>query len=239
MKVGKVIVCIFIAALITGSYGCSRISRPASSVNSSEQQANPNMKAISIYPHRTDTWVGDPIPYYDEASKTYHIYYLEDLRDGDSGYHPWSLFQTKDFVSFTDKGKVIPYSKNTGAQDNALGTGSVIRDLHGVYHAFYTGHNDGLAQKEAVMQATSTDLIHWKKKAGWMLWPSSNYSQTDFRDSAVICVKPKDEYWMLVTTRSQGKAVLARYTSTDLENWKDAGIFFTSDMGDGNMECPT
>lgn len=239
MKVGKVIVCIFMAALMTGSYGCNKISHPASSVNPSEQQTNPNMKAISIYPHRTDTWAGDPIPYYNEASKTYHIYYLEDLRDGDSGYHPWSLFQTKDFVSFTDKGKVIPYSKDTGAQDNALGTGSVIRDSHGIYHAFYTGHNGGLVQKEAIMQATSTDLLHWKKRAGWMLGPSANYSQTDFRDSAILYIKAKNEYWMLVTTRSQGKAVLARYTSTDLVNWKDSGIFFTSDMGDGNMECPT
>lgn len=89
------------------------------------------------------------------------------------------------------------------------------------------------------MQATSSDLLNWKKESGWILWPSSNYSQADFRDSAVLYIKPKNEYWMLVTTRSQGKAVLARYTSTDLENWKDTGIFFTSDMGDGNMECPT
>lgn len=115
MKVGKVIVCIFIATLMADSYGCSKVSRSASSVNHSEQQENPNMKAISIYPHHTDTWAGDPIPYYDKASNTYYIYYLEDLRDGDSGYHPWSLFQTKNFVSFTDKGKVIPYSKDTGA----------------------------------------------------------------------------------------------------------------------------
>lgn len=239
MKVRKAIACISIAAFMGGTYGCSTASSSASFAGQSGQRADQDVKAISIYPHRTDTWAGDPIPYYDEASGTYCVYYLEDLRDGDSGYHPWSLFQTKDFVSFADQGMVIPYSKDTQAQDNALGTGSVIRDSKGVYHAFYTGHNGGLAQKEAVMQAASTDLLHWEKKADFMLRPDENYSQTDFRDASVLYVKAKNEYWMLVTTRSQGKAVLARYISTDLENWEDAGIFFASDMGDGNMECPT
>lgn len=240
MKTVKVFICVFLMSLILGGIsGCNNkpetVSKSSASLSS--QKGHQTLKSTSIYPHQTNSWAGDPIPYY--TNGTFQIFYLDDLRDGAVGYHPWSLYQTKDFVTFQDRGIVIPYSRDTSAQDNALGTGSVIQDSNGVYHAFYTGHNDELALKETVMEAVSTDLVHWQKQTGWALRPGTEYSEKDFRDPAVLYIKAQKEYWMLVTTRSQGKAVLARYKSKNLKDWKDAGVFFTSDMGDGNMECPT
>ena len=39
-----------------------------------------------------------------------NIFYLADLRDGKTGYHPWALFETDDFCTYEDKGIVIPYA---------------------------------------------------------------------------------------------------------------------------------
>ena len=83
--------------------------------------------------------LGAPMPYFD--GEKFNIFYLEDLRDGDVGFHPWSLFTTNNFYEYNNEGQVIPYSKNTQDQDLALGTGSVIKDNNGVFHAFYTDHN--------------------------------------------------------------------------------------------------
>lgn len=193
---------------------------------------------LNIYPHGKTSWIGDPIPFYD--GKSFQIFYLDDLRDGASGYHPWSLYTTENLINYTGGGIAIPYAESPLAQDHALGTGSVIRGGDGLYHAFYTGHNDGLKQKEAIMEAVSTDLVHWTKSQGIVMAPSETYSTTDFRDPHVVYIKEKEEYWMLVTTRQNNIGIIAKFVSKDLKTWIDAGMFFRNDMGtDSNMECPT
>jgi beta-fructofuranosidase len=87
------------------------------------------------------------------------IYYLEDLRDDQTGFHPISLMTTTDFINYTDHGEVIPFVNDQNHQELALGTGSVIIDSDGLYHAFYTGHNGSLSPKEAIMHATSKDGV--------------------------------------------------------------------------------
>ena len=52
----------------------------------------------SIFPNTGYSWVGDPMPFYD--GENFRIFYLEDLRDGDMGFHPWSLMTTKDFTDY-------------------------------------------------------------------------------------------------------------------------------------------
>ena len=46
---------------------------------------------------------------------------------------------------------------------------------------------------------------------------------------------------MLITTRSNGRGIIARYSSKDLKNWQDQGVFFDNDTvaQDSNLECPT
>ncbi|WP_235334267.1 glycoside hydrolase family 32 protein [Pelosinus fermentans] len=133
------------------------------------------------------------------------------------------------------------YSQNEFAQDSALGTGSVMQEKDGLYHAFYTGFNWRKVPKEAIMHATSKDLINWTKIPGDKFFASAKYLHNDFRDPHVFYNDDYKEYWMLITTRTKNdKGVIALYTSKDLKNWADNGVFFDNDMGTtANMECPT
>jgi len=195
----------------------------------------------ALFPNTGYSWVGDTMPFYD--GEQFRIFYLEDMRDGDTGFHPWSLWTTKDFTDFHHDSWVIPYdTTNEFAKDSALGTGSVVRDKDGLYHAFYTGFNWRTMPKENIMHAVSTDLVSWQKLPEDTFRGSKPYIYDDtFRDPNVFYNADYDEYWMLITTRSKkARGVIARYTSKDLKHWENKGIFFENDMGsDANMECPT
>lgn len=206
--------------------------------NETEKYLGENMEDVQLFPALDTSFVGDPMPYYEDG--VFHVFYLEDLRDGKTGYHPWALFDTGNFYEYESRGEVIPYADSMEEQDIALGTGSVIKDKEGLYHAFYTGHNDTYEPREAVMHATSTDMVKWTKLPEDTLYAGETYSQNDFRDPYVRYVEEEDQYWMLVSTRSGDKGILAKYISKDLKTWEDDGTFFENDMGtDSNLECPT
>lgn len=78
----------------------------------------------------------------------------------------------------------------------------MIKDKEGLYHAFYTGHNDTYEPKEAVMHATSMDLDNWTKIPEDTVYAGETYSQDDFRDPYVLYVAEEQQYWMLISTRS-------------------------------------
>ena len=190
------------------------------------------------YPVSVEGFVGDTMPFFDDG--IYNIFYLCDQRNGKQGYHPWGLIETTNFTKFDDTGVVINYGDSIESQDIALGTGSVIRDEAGIYHAFYTGHNDTFSPKEAVMHATSTDMKNWEKIEEDTFTADSNYSTDDFRDPYVMYSEEDRCYLMFITTRKDNCGVIAKYSSDDLKTWTDEGVFFENDMGnDSNMECPT
>lgn len=195
----------------------------------------------AFFPAPADSFVGDPMPFYD--GEHFQVFFLDDLRDGRSGYHPWSLYTTDDLYHYSYTKEVIPFGATSNEQDIALGTGSVIRGDDGLYHAFYTGHNDVVRPdrpKEAVMHAVSRDLKTWEKRPGDTFDGRGTYSGDDFRDPYVLYVEEAKEYWMLVTTRKDQRGIIAKYTSRDLQSWTDAGVFFENDMGtDSNLECPS
>ena len=185
-----------------------------------------------------DAFVGDTMPFYDDGKM--NIFYLADQRDGKTGYHPWALMRTEDYCNYEDLGIVIPYAESAQQQDIALGTGCVIKGQDGLYHAFYTGHNDFYAPKEAIMHATSNDLLNWTKIPEDTFTSGGTYSDDDFRDPYVFYVESEGRYWMLVVTRYEKNGVIVKYTSDDLHTWKDEGVLFEDDMGYGtNMECPS
>ncbi len=193
---------------------------------------------IAIYPKTETGFVGDPMSYFD--GENFQIYYLEDLRDGQIGFHPFSLIKTNDFYHYENIGEVLPFVNEVDSPERALGTGSVIRDERGLYHAFYTGHNDELTPKEIILHATSKDGEKWQKFPEEGFFASNNYEKNDFRDPYVFWNDEKQQYWMLITTRANGIGVIAKYTSADLTNWQDEGIFFQNDLGnDANLECPS
>lgn len=104
----------------------------------------------------------------------------------------------------------------------------------------YTAHSPNPAStggvNEAVMLATSKDFREWEKNRTLLLKGGERYSNTDFRDPFVF--KGDDgKFHMLVSTRENGKGVLAEYVSDNLLDWTDAGVFMTM-MWDRFYECP-
>lgn len=192
----------------------------------------------ALYPRSAESFVGDPMPYFN--GKEFRIYYLEDLRDGQIGFHPFSLLTTQDFYNYQDEGEVIPFVNEVDSPERGLGTGSIIQDRSGTYHAFYTGHNGELEPKEVIMHATSRNGIDWEKIPEHTFEGDEMYEKNDFRDPYVFWEAESQRYWMLITTRQNGQGIIAKYTSEDLTVWQNEGPFFVNDLGnDSNLECPS
>lgn len=176
-------------------------------------------------------FVGDPMPFYDQGK--FHVFYLHDARDGKPGFHPVHKFSGTSPARYTYDGLMVDYAGEND-QDLAIGTGSVVK-AGNTYFCYYTGHNylfpnKGLP-KEGLMYATGTDLKTWTKKAGFNLIAPPGYDRHDFRDPHVFYNNEKGEYWMLVSARKDGKAVVALFTSKDLssDKWQLQDPLYTSD----------
>lgn len=227
----KQTVCILLVLALLLLCGCGKPE------TANEPQAESDHEEAVIFP-QSEALVGDTMPFFENGQM--HIFYLADQRDGKLGYHPWGLLSTEDYFHYEDRGIVLPYGETAQDQDIALGTGCVIKDKQGTYHAYFTGHNDFYEPKEAVMHATSDDMLHWTKHPEDTFIAGDGYSTTDFRDPYVLYIEEEQRYWMLVVTRTPETGVIVKYTSTDLSSWKDEGIFFSDDMGYAtNMECPS
>lgn len=238
-KISLLLIAALCLTLTLSLAGCGDGAKPAAggqqaSVGLSDEE----LANVSIFPKSSIAFIGDTMPYFEDG--VMNVFYLADERAGQKGYHPWALMRTRDYCTYEDVGIVIPYAEYASEQDNALGTGCVMKDKDGLYHAFYTGHNDYYDPKEAIMHATSTDMLNWTKLPEDTFTAGANYSQNDFRDPYVFYVEEDQCYWMLVVTRTEETGVIAKYTSTDLKKWTDAGIFFEDDLGYAtNMECPS
>lgn len=237
MKKAGVLLMISLALLTAG---CRKMNTDMAVTDNKEnppERMEEKIEEVSVFPLPDNGFVGDPMPYYD--GEKMNIFFLDDQRNGSQGYHPWARYVTTDFCKYDFLGDVIPYGDDITKQDIALGTGSVIKDEQGVYHAFYTGHNDTYSPKEAIMHATSTDLQNWDKQEKDTFYAAKEYSSDDFRDPYVLYNKEEERYWMLVTTRKNNRGVIALYKSADLVHWNNEKVLFENDMGsDANMECP-
>ena len=154
MKLKRVL---FMILFCLGLASCDFVVEPKGAEKNSVDQ-----KGMQINPKSIVGYVGDVMPFYEDGEM--NIFYLQDGRNTYLGYHPFALMTTKDFVNYKDYGEVIPYENDLYSQDMALGTGSVIKDKNGIYHCFYTGHNDyknnGLPWFEKIQHATSLDKIN-------------------------------------------------------------------------------
>ncbi len=188
--------------------------------------------------------MGDVMPFYDDG--VMNIYHLRNSTGTNSlFYHPIARISTSDYIHYTDNGIALDFEENVSSVDASLGTGSFIKDAEGVYHCFYTGHNDsgqseGLPYNEVVRHATSNDGQNtWVKDEEFLLYGYEN----DFRDPYVYYDSVDATYYMLVTSRDYGNAVIRRFSSTNLNatssEWAFVDNFFTNDEGSYNMECPS
>ncbi len=233
----KWVVPIIAAMACVCAVGCS-----APKKNSVEQDGK-SVFPVSAYDESLPISMGDVMPFYDNG--VMNIYHLQNHTGSNSlFYHPVSRLTTTDYVNYRDEGISLDFVEEVASVDAALGTGSVIKDKDGMYHFFYTGHNDngqseGLKFNEVVRHATSTDLQNWFKDEEFNLYGYEN----DFRDPYLYYDSDEDVYNMLVTTRDYGKGVIKRYSASSLDatwqEWNDEGVFFYNDDGDYNMECPS
>ena len=193
----------------------------------------------TLYPSPEGGYVGDVMPYVTEDG-TLELYYLYDTDHNGQGYHPIYKYSTKDLCGYEDHGMVLEYGQMSDP-DPAIGTGSVMQDNEGLYHLFYTGHNDtgnGGLGKECVMHATSTDREHWEKHPEDTFYPPENYSHDDFRDPEVFWVDRDQCYWLLIAGRENTLGgVVAKYTSTDLKTWEYYGPIYAP-LSHFMLECP-
>jgi len=192
-----------------------------------------------------DGWAADFIPFYWNGE--YHLFYLKDYRDraAQGEGTPWFHLVTRDFVDFTDLGECLERGE-ADAQDLYVFTGSAIHG-EGQFHIFYTGHNphfpaQGLP-KQAIMHATSNDLIHWTKvPADTFFAPLEMFEQNDWRDPFVFWNAAAGEYWMLTAARlkhgpSRRRGCTALCISRDLRAWEVKGPYYTPDLY-YTHECP-
>ena len=192
-----------------------------------------------LFPAPEGAYVGDTMPFVTDDGML-ELYYLYDTDHNGQGYHPIYRYSTDDLVGYDDLGMALNYGQMSDP-DPALGTGSVLQDQNGLYHLFYTGHNDtgnGGQGKECVMHATSTDRETWTRQPEDTFFAPDNYSRDDFRDPEVFWMEEDGCYWMLVAARSNVQGgVVAKYTSDDLKNWTFEGPVYAP-MDQYMLECP-
>ncbi len=194
----------------------------------------------NLYPAPEGAYVGDTMPFVTDDGKL-ELYYLYDTDHNGQGYHPIYRYSTENLYSYTDDGMMLNFGLMSDP-DPALGTGSVMKDQNGLYHLFYTGHNDagnGGNGKECVMHATSTDRQNWTKIPEDTFFSPENYSKDDFRDPEVFWVEEEQCYWLLIAAREDTQGgVVAKYTSDDLKNWNFEGPIYAPHE-QYMLECPS
>ena len=184
---------------------------------------------MPLFYQAADGWTADFVPFFwrDE----YHLFYLKDYRDhaGRGEGTPWFHLGTRDFVRFTDHGEALPRGTHD-EQDLYVFTGCVI-EKDGLFHIYYTGHNPHFRAagkpEQAVMHATSPDLITWTKNpANPILFADpERYEMHDWRDPFVFWNEDAGEYWMLLAARlkegpSNRRGCTALVASKDLTQWQ-------------------
>ena len=223
-----------LAAIVSLSLGLGACGTPTSLPDEPYEPVDYN-----LYPAPEGAYVGDTMPFVTDEGEL-ELYYLYDTDHNGQGYHPVYKYSTGDLCGYEDLGMAL----NSGLMsdpDPAIGTGSVMQDQDGLYHLFYTGHNDtgnGGKGKECVMHATSTDRETWTKVPEDTFFAPEGYSTDDFRDPEVFWSEEEQRYWLLIAARSNTQGgVVAKYTSSDLKNWEFCGPIYAP-FDQYMLECP-
>ncbi|MFD1253128.1 Beta-fructosidase [Devosia equisanguinis] len=189
-----------------------------------------SVQAAPLYFAGETAGVGDPNPFYEDG--TYSVFYLQN-----QGRHPWFMSQSSDLGEWSQPVETVPVGE-AGAPDYWTGSGSVIADPKGGYRLYYTGHDPEGRPKEVTMEARSATLAGpWTKIPETTFAGLPSYDEWDFRDPFVFWNEDADAWWMLLTTRHDGKAAIGLYTSPDLGQWAAADPIYAEESP-LNLEVP-
>ena len=149
-------------------------------------------------------------------------------------------------MHFTDYGEALPRG-TVDEQDLYVFTGSVFQH-NGLFHIFYTGHNPHFRAagkpEQAVMHATSPDLITWTKDpANPILFADpERYEIHDWRDPFIFQYPDTQQFGMLLAARLKSgpgnrRGITALAVSDDLTHWQIAEPFWSPSLY-FTHECP-
>ena len=171
---------------------------------------------------------GDVIPFFWKGS--YHLFYLKGP--------DWGHIVSQDLLHWQELPKALEKGDDPLGPDwESIWTGSIV-EHNGTFYLFYTGKNssDPLGDQK-VMQARSTDLIHWKKHPEYTFYADGKiywnktingtiddkqiYHHQAFRDPHVIWNPEKKVWWLaLHSVAADGSSPnVGLYTSSDLTHW--------------------
>jgi len=193
--------------------------------------------AYSIFYKPQSGYVGDAMAYFNADDNTFYLYYLQDWRNGSSTDHPIYCTTTNDYSSFSGFTQSIATGE-VSSQEAYLGIGSFIKNSQGKLYSFYTGHNENLYPAEKVMLATSSNMITFTKVPSFSFEAPDGYDKNNFRDPCVYYDTNRSAYVMLLTAIKDDKGILARYTSTDLDNWSLITPLTDLNTDAEILECP-
>ncbi|MEM2905476.1 MAG: hypothetical protein QW057_01205 [Candidatus Bathyarchaeia archaeon] len=169
-----------------------------------------------------DGHVGDVIPFYWRGE--YHAFYLK-RRVGKGT--PYAHAVSRDLVHWRELPIAVEVGPPAAPDSGDCWTGSLV-ERNGVFHLFYTGHNDGKGgyPQQTTCHATSRDLVTWEKdpRNPVMVADPRWYERDDWRDPFVFWNEAEGCYWALITARlkeglTPRRGCIAVAKSPDLDSW--------------------
>ncbi len=193
-------------------------------------------------PRGFDVNVGDCMPFFDESSGQFHLFYLFDRRHGASmwgcGAHQWAHATTTDLVHWEHHPLALAID---GDLTGSICTGSVFSHA-GIFYAFYAVRMADRTPAPLCV-ATSRDGVHFVKAPPLMRLAAPYDSQAS-RDPVVFRDAATGLFHMLATTALADPAqpgawtgCLAWFVSRDLEHWEQREPFYVPGGAD-HPECP-
>lgn len=169
---------------------------------------------------------GDAIPF--AVDGEIHLFYLSSP-PGTTDYPErvctsWQHVSSRDLQTWTTFPPALEPGAAGTVDAGGIWTGSVV-EHDGTYWLFYTAHDPGAANPQAICLATSTDLVTFARHPGNpLLLPAASCEPVDWRDPYVFFNADEGQWWMLVAARSATgprwrRGVIMLATSPDLLHW--------------------
>lgn len=183
-------------------------------------------------------WCNDPhgiIHFNDE----YHIFFQYNPYKTNNELIYWGHVTTKDFVHFGDVSCAL--APDMEYDNRGCWSGSAIV-IENVLYLFYTGFalaDDGKYYQTICMATSKDGKTFVKSKANPLIDRRNipNFASIyDFRDPCIF--KENDDYYLIVGSKNDDKAMLLLYKSHDLSNFEFVKVLVRSSNHGTMFECP-